>query len=219
MFVRLQLGLLVNSGEKLHASKGRMKQLVFKKLAKHPFIQHIGIPKRRFAKETLCAQICINSFTLEKLGNFTRTRYEDLEAFFNEYADPKGKDLERYNEVSINIFKVMDQLWTCFGDKAENLTNRSYILSVYLFAEENISTADAFSEKEQILFSAFVLLLLKRLREESRLGIDRHNRELYSFQALLSSAPGEDYQIKRRHQKLGEYHEHFKKTGKIKGDQ
>ena len=49
-------------------------------------------------------------------------------------------------------------------------------------------------------------------------GIDRTNRELYAFEAMLSSASGERYQIERRHQELVEYYEHFKKTGKIKGD-
>ena len=32
LFIRLQLGLLLNTGEKLHAASGKMKQLVFRKL-------------------------------------------------------------------------------------------------------------------------------------------------------------------------------------------
>lgn len=70
LFVRLQLGLLLNSGEKLHAATGKMKQFVFGKLAPHPFITNIGISKRRYTKETLCAQIALNSFSREKLKAF-----------------------------------------------------------------------------------------------------------------------------------------------------
>lgn len=218
LFKRLQLGLLLNTGEKLHAATGKMKQLVFRKLANHLFIQDIDIPKRRFAKETLCAQICINSFRKEKLNEFSGTRYENLEIFFGEYADPRGKDLELFNARSKEISATMDQLGQCFGGNAKNLRNRSYILSIYLFMEELVGKEGKLSVGEQKTFSNFVSRLWKRLREESKRGIDRNNRELYSFQTLLSSAPGEAYQIERRHKKLSEYFEHYKKTEKIKGD-
>ena len=49
-------------------------------------------------------------------------------------------------------------------------------------------------------------------------GFDRKNRELYSFETLVSSAPGERYQIERRHEKLAEYYAYFRETGRIKGD-
>ena len=104
LFVRLQLGFLLNTGEKLHAATGKMKQLVFGKLVKNEFIENIGIPERRYSKQTLCAQICINSFNREKGGSFARTRYDDLEHFFNEYVDPKGKDLELFDKQSKTIF-------------------------------------------------------------------------------------------------------------------
>lgn len=218
LFIRLQLGLLLNTGEKLHAASGKMKQLVFRKLANHQFIRNIGIPERRFAKETLCAQICINSFRRAKLNEFAGTRYEILEVFFGEYADPRGKDLELFNARSKEISATMDQLGKCFGGNAKNLRNRSYILSIYLFLEEFISKEGKLSTKEQKSFSNFVSQLWKRLKEESKLGIDRTNRELYSFQTFLNSAPGEAYQIRHRHDKLSEYYEHFKNKGKIKGD-
>ncbi len=47
--------------------------------------------------------------------------------------------------------------------------------------------------------------------------MDRKNRELYTFETLISSAPGEKYQIERRHQKMSEYYAYFGRTGKIKG--
>ncbi len=64
----------------------------------------------------------------------------------------------------------------------------------------------------------FVFKLWRRLREEISAGFDRKNKELYTFETYLSSAPGEKYQIERRHEKLREYYAYFSKTGKIKGD-
>src|SRR5262245_57656825 len=49
LFLRLQLGLLLVTGEKLHASTGAMKDFVFERLVKHNFIIGVNIPKRRFA--------------------------------------------------------------------------------------------------------------------------------------------------------------------------
>jgi hypothetical protein len=190
-----------------------MKGFVFNTLANHKFIKSLGIPVRRYAKQTLAAQISINSFSRDKLSVFARTRYDDLIQFFQEYADPKGRDLDRFNKLTKKIPNVLDALWDCFGERTKDLKNRSYILSIYLFVEET-----SLPETEYKQFSAFVAQLWRRLKEESGLGMDRKNRELYSFQSLLSSAPGEQYQIQRRHDKLQEYFRYYKVNKKIKGD-
>lgn len=216
LFVRLQWGLLLNTGEKLHAATGKMKQFVWNFAAK-PFVGNLGIPERRYAKQTLCAQIAINVFTKAKLDTFARTRYEDLMHFFAEYEHPQAKDLQLFQTATREILVVADKLWSAFGKEARILRSRSYILSVYLYFHE-LSTANDLTEAEQAKFVEFVLKLIKRVREESRKGIDRKNRELYSFDTMLSSAPSEKYQIERRHQKLGEYFDHFRRTNRIVGE-
>jgi hypothetical protein len=216
LFVRLQLGLLLVTGEKLHAASGAMKDFVFEKLATHRFVRALNLPKRRYAKETLCAQVSINSFSRAKVNTFSRTRYEDLLFFFKEYEHPQGKDLQFFREQSKRILTVLDDLWECFGDRARDLSNRSYILSIYLLFEGLGGSLD--SQKDKKTFVDFVFALWNRLRQEVSAGIDRSNRELYAFETMLSSAPGERYQIERRHQKVVDYYEHFKGTRKIIGD-
>ncbi len=218
LFIRLQLGLLLITGEKLNAASGEMREFAFRKLPSHKFVRTLGIPSRRFAKETLCAQICINFFTRAKLNAFSRTRYEDLQYFFREYEHPKGKDLGFFRDSAKQITGVLDQLSECFGNRTKDLKNRSYILSVYLFFEELIRRDGMLSGKDQRIFVDFVFKLWKRLREEASAGFGRKNRELYSFETFLSSASGEKYQIERRHQKLLEFYNFFKQNRKIKGD-
>lgn len=218
LFVRLQFGLLLNTGEKLHAAIGRMKQFVFGTFVTHSFIENIGIPQRRYAKQTLCAQVCINVFSRKKLGSFSRTRYDDLLHLFGEYERPQGRDLEFFEETTREISGMADMLWQIFGTDAKKLRNRSYVLSIFLFVYEWIHEQGDPSPKARKKFSEFVFILIKRLREESKLGIDRKNRELYSFDTMLSSAPGERYQIERRQEKLKEYFEYFSQTERIKGD-
>ena len=217
LFLRLQLGLLLITGEKLHVAVGEMKEFVFAKLAKHPFIENLGISAKRFAKETLCAQICINSFAKEKQGAFTRTRHEDLQVFFELYERPQGVDRDLFEQRSKYILMVLDRLWAAFGARTQSLKNRSYILSIYLFAEELVDSDRL--PQENTDFVNFVLTLWERLRQESSAGFDRKNRELYSFETYLSSAPGEKYQIQHRQEKLRAYYDHFKATAKIPGDE
>lgn len=221
LFVRLQIALLLVTGEKLHALSGAMKELVFSKLASHRFIKALDIPPRRYAKQTLCAQICINSFTRAKPGGvkaFATTRYENLQHFFQEYGQPQGKDKEFFQAMTQRISNMLDELWKAFGDRASQLTNRSYILSLCLFFEELLGENTELSEEERKQFVEFAITFWKRLRDEAKKGFERTNKELYTFGTYLSSAPTEKYQIDRRHQKLAEYYGHFKKTGKIKGD-
>lgn len=221
LFLRLQFGLLLVTGEKLHAASGEMRTLVFDELAKRNFIQELGLPKERarFARETLCAQMCINSFTRKKLGGrFERTRYDDLLHFFEEYQRPQGKDRTFFDQQSKRITTVLDQLWQAFGDDTKTLRNRSYILSVYLLFEELGDKDGKVSAAKKREFAQFVLTLWNELREDARKGVNKHDEELYKFQTYLSSAPTERYQIERRHEKLREFYKQFKKTGKIKGD-
>jgi hypothetical protein len=100
-----------------------------------------------------------------------------------------------------------------FGATTKELKNRSYILSIFLFVERHRP-----KDNEWKLFASFVFDLWKRLKEEARLGMDRKNRELYTFQSLLSSAPGEAYQIEGRDKKLVEYFDFYRLRKIIKGD-
>lgn len=104
-------------------------------------------------------------------------------------------------------------MWGCFGNEARELKNRSYILSVFLYVEVH-----GLKDNEEKPFVEFVFRLWRRLREEANKGMDRKNRDLYTFQSYLSSAPGEPYQIEGRNKQLREFFEFFKEKKKIKGD-
>lgn len=220
LFVRLQWGLLLVTGEKLHAASGEMKRFVFDKLAKRNFIQELGLPKTRtrYARETLCAQISINSFSrAQSNGVFARTRYEDLLDSFKAYAHPTGKDRIFFDQQTKKITTVVDELWQAFGKDTKTFSNRSYLLSVYLLFEELAGKDGKVSEKVKKEFAEFVIDLWRQLKEEAKKGFNRTDERLYSFQTFLSSAPTERYQIERRHSALREFYERFKaKTGKKK---
>lgn len=218
MFLRLQFGLLLNTGEKLHALTGKMKEFIFSDLARDQFLTNLAIPKRRYAQETLSAQISINSFSRAKIGAFARTRYDDLKDFFNEYESPTGKNLSFFRTQTERIRTVLNGLWTCFEGRTKNLRSRAYIVSIYLLYEELADSKGLLPIKERTTFAEFIQKLWERLRQEISAGFDRKNQELYIFETYLSSASGERYQIERRHEKLKQYYAHYKSKNKIMGD-
>jgi len=182
LFVRLQLGLLLVTGEKLHAASGEMKDFVFDRLAIHRFIRALNVPKRRYAKQTLGAQISINSFSRARNNQFSGTRYEALLSFFKTYANPQGTDREFFRDQSKKILNTLQGLWECFGERTSGLSNRSYILSMYLLFEEMGN--DLNTQKERKTFVDFAFALWSRLRQEVKAGMDRKNRELYAFETI-----------------------------------
>lgn len=219
LFVRLQLGLILVAGEKLKASTGKMKNFIFNEMVKHPFIESLNIKNIRFAKQTLCAQICINSFSREDQNKFSRTRYEDLQYFFEEYKNPVGSDLKFFDKQCKKIIDVLDVLAASFNSKNKAIKNRSLILTIYFFVEEMKKTLKKQSlNKELAEFVDFILLLFVRLNEEAAAGFYRKNEELYRFGSFLSNAPGEKYQINSRHNKLAELFKYYQKHKIIKGD-
>ncbi|HHT9106869.1 MAG TPA: DUF262 domain-containing protein [Candidatus Wujingus californicus] len=218
LFLRLQLGLLLVAGEKLHAETGQIRDFVFKEMVMHPFILNINIPGRRYAKETLCAQICINSFKQAKVQTYSRTRYEDLYYFFKEHKKVTGGDLQFFEDRCKNIMNVLTVLDSFFQQKAIELRNRSFVLSVYLFVEKLFENKRGELETIVPKFVEFVFEFFKRLKEEAKAGFDRTNEELYKFESFLSNAPGEKYQIERRHEKLKEFFDYYQERKKIKGD-
>jgi hypothetical protein len=217
LFLRLQFGLLLITGEKLHAATGAMKKYTFETMAAHPWIEALRMSARRFAKETLCAQFCINVVSRKRTGMFSRTRYEDLDVFFNEFAKPVGQDKVLFLEMTKEISSLLDRLEADFGEATTDLKNRSYILSILLLAHD-LNSGKKLKPADVRLLADFSSHMWRRLKEEVEAGIQRQNETLFEFESQLSSAPGEKYQIERRHATLLKCFDSFSKKRKLPGD-
>ena len=89
-FTRLNLGAIINSGEKLHAMVGELRNICFNEMARNPFLASINIPTRRFAREQLAAQIVAQVVAIEQARaadrdrEFARVRHMDLQKLFKD---------------------------------------------------------------------------------------------------------------------------------------
>ena len=214
IFRRLQLGQRLNSGELLKTYTGAMRDFVYKEMGNDaPFLKRTNLSEKRFSRQFTLAQICINSFSRNKNGNFVRARYDDLGDFFKDnYAlDPKDENLERVRKV----LGIMDKR---FGDKAQAISSRAVAVSAYLFAEELRNEKKVNLIKE---FAEFFTKLLSELKHNLDQLTKYENPEntfiLEGFQKYISQASVEPYAIKRRHEFLKKAFEYYRSpTGKGK---
>ena len=139
IFRRLQLGIRLNSGEMLKSHMGTMRDFVYKEMGKEaPFLRRTRLSEKRFSRQFTLAQICINSFSRNDIGDFVRARYDDLEDFFKEKYDLDESDAN-LNRIRA-VLKSMESL---SAHKAESISSRAVAVSAYLFCEELHTSEEA----------------------------------------------------------------------------
>jgi hypothetical protein len=213
LFLRLQIASVLNAGEKLNAMTGDMKKWIFYNVVKHDFFNKITIPKKRFAREQVAAQIVLNEFSKKNNGLFQRSRYTDLQDFFKKYSRFSPVDKKLTKEIE-NVFNVIVE---CFNDKLKYVSNRAIAVSIYLFVSELIELGQREEIKE---FVEFFIKFLRTLKWQIPKGVemDKAYYDLLKFQTNIAQAAGERTAIQKRHDFLNEYFYFYRENGSIIGD-
>ena len=214
LFLRLQLGSVLNAGEKLHAMTGDMRDYIFDDVSKQKFFSKIKIPYRRYAREQVAAQIVLNFFSKKETGSFHRSRYLDLQDFFKQYSKFNPKDKEMIREIK----QILDLIEKYFKEKLNFISNRAIAVSVFLFVCELI---EQHKENEIEQFIVFFIKFLKTLKWQIPKGVqmDEPYYDLLKFQTYVTQAAVEKSAIQKRHDFWHEYFHYYKEERKIKGDE
>lgn len=222
LFLRLQIASVLNSGEKLHAMSGDMRNFVFSDLPdgirNHNFFNSINVPYRRYAKEQIAAQIALNYFSLHvhEQGDFTRSRYIDLQLFFKRKRDFLPQDIE----LTDNIKRILDDLSGYLEEAVGIIQNRAIAVTTFLYAAHLIENneIDKLSRFKGFLVD-FISTLKWQVKEHHNLRAAEEYRDmLTSFQNYVTQAAGESYAIRNRHNFIKDYFEHYYQHNEIKGD-
>ena len=214
-FTRLNLGTSINAGEKLHAMVGDMRNLCFDsyKIGKHPFLETLSIPTRRFAKEQVAAQLIAQVFSMRSKGEFTRVRHVDLQRFFKLNFEISTQSRPWIDELE----ETFDALGKYLPDAGMFLRNRAISVSVVLFAWKN-----RLYNNPEILksYAGFVRAFLSRLRWQLGKGIlmDKEYHDLLTFQRHVTQAAVEKPAVKGRHETFEKQFRIWSETGRIDGD-
>lgn len=210
IFRRLQLGIRLNSGELLNSQMGTMRDFVFRKIGKDgPFFRQTKLSDKRYSRQFTLAQICINSFSRKRTGDFVRARLPDLEDFFEENSRLEKSD-GNFTRIQ-KVLKVMDQR---FGENAQKISSRAAAVSAYLFVE-NLVTNKKMALIPQ--FVRFYIELLNTIKHNmdllSRYKKPKNTKVMEEFQKYILQASVEPYSIRRRDDFLKRAFDYYRKRG------
>ena len=216
-FTRLNLGVIINSGERLNAMVGEIRNVCFDQIGQHDFLRDVNIPTRRYAREQLASQIASQVFSVEKSRQegaeieYARTRHFDLQGFFK--RNFSLSDVQK--EWVARTVRIMDLLGAAFED-FEGLRSRAMVLSAVLLAyERGINTLEEARE-----IANFVRQFVERLRWQVKKGLDADEeyRYLMDFQRYLTQASVERSAVTERAKVLHQELRFWQENRELRGD-
>jgi Protein of unknown function DUF262 len=195
IFRRLQLGVPLNSGERLNSLTGTIRDFIYADMGKGaPFLRLTRLSEKRFSRQFALAQICINSFSRAQNGEFVRARFNDLEDFFKEKYD-----LDINDENLLRIRAVLQRMDEHLGKYASSISSRAVAVSAYLFVEDLCARGN---EDQVPDFGAFYAKLLAQIKAELKLLSNfrepTNGMILEGFQRHITQASVEPFAIKSR---------------------
>ena len=210
-FTRLNLGTIINSGEKLHAMVGDLRNECFEGIGKHAFLEETNIPTRRFAREQVAAQILAQVFSVSASEGFTRTRHFDLQALFKR----NNRFTEEQRSLVKGVSELLDRLTMPFGGLGV-LRNRAITVSTVLLASNrNVRTEDGAAE-----LATFIDEFVHRLNWQMKKGLflDPEYHYLTEFQRSITQASAESSSVAKRHDMLQKELELWRQSKELDGD-
>jgi len=213
-FLRLNLGALINAGEKLHAMVGVMRDRLFEDdgLGQHPFLAGVGIPTRRYARQLLAAQFMLQVTTRRQTGDFARARHFDLQRYLKLYADREDPRLSEARDTLNALHQHAPTL-------SEGLGNRAIAVSVILAAWELGVRADPdLAERYGRFVGVFLDRLAHQVERMKQFNPDPRYEYLVAFQRDLTQAAVERPAVTYRHATLTEQLKVWSETGQLSGD-
>ena len=215
-FARLNLGTIINSGERLHAMVGELRDMCFDDLGTHDFLSTVPIPTRRFAREQLAAQIVAQVFAIEDPSepgaSFVRARHLDLQRLFKTHVDvPIAK------KAWIQRLRTTMDFLAAQRAVMPQLRSRAIVLSVVLLAyREQLGSAQDARELAQFL-GDFVRCLTWQVQKG--LDADSEYRYLLEFQRHLRQASVEKPAVTKRAAMLKDTYEYWRENDQeLRGD-
>ena len=210
-FTRLNLGAIINSGEKLNAMVGDLREECFEGLGKHPFLRQTNIPTRRYAQEQVAAQILAQIFSQLESGTYTRIRHIDLQRQFKLKSRLDNSQRETIKRVS----ELLDLLAPSFREK-NVLRNRAITVSTVLLAWNKGVRTQEDAERTASFIDEFVHRLGWQIKKG--LFVDQEYHYLTNFQRNITQASAESSSVAARAEVLEREFARWEETNELTGD-
>jgi len=150
IFLRLQEGLPLNSAEKLNAMIGFLRNEIVE-LAKHNFLERLGIKDYRFSHRYILAQ----AYLLTLRNQIIDTKFRNLQEMYTTYRTTRPRET-----VTNTVKKVLNFLDKQFGEDAKVVKFNADFISLYLLGKhiiENYVTSERDNVKLKEFFINFAI--------------------------------------------------------------
>lgn len=208
LFRRLQLGVTLNSAEKLFSISNEMTAFV-KSISNLKFFKEsVRVSDKRYAHFAVSAQICCTELS----GTMVNLKYSNLETFVKSYPmfNDKGHEAKRIKD----ILKLMHKI---FKSNSDMLSNRANIISSFLIISDLVKREDMSKNitKLEKFFNTFYLDVKKVTASESK-KLGSGDVELLKYQNAVIQSADSLTSIKIRHdilmRRLINHSQYFKKV-------
>ena len=187
LFQRLQLGVPLNSGEKLNAMRGDIRDFAVE-ISHHNFVEKkTSLKNYRFAFLSICSQICL--FELEGISD---AKFKNLQSFYRKHG-VFNKKSSKANKIR----KAFNFLNRSFNSRASELSNRASVVSLYLLVSDLLDKTSLEGKEKSI--NKFYIDFLRKLRAEVQKGALARDVELILYQSAVNQAADSKESIQRRH--------------------
>lgn len=189
LFARLQLGMPLNSAEKLNAMSGNMRDFV-KDLSENDFFDRkTPLSNKRYAFQAIAAQIC-----LLEIDGIKNAKFSDLGEFYN-----RNKLFDVNSQKGKRILRVIGEMDKIFPTKTSALRNRAAVISFYLLLSELTDNSLNFNKENRKKLRKFYIDFQQILRNEIEKGRDAEDTELIIYQSRVNQAADSKDSILGRH--------------------
>ncbi|NQU51243.1 MAG: DUF262 domain-containing protein [Bacteroidetes bacterium] len=176
LFSRLQLGKPLNSGEKLNAINGKMRDFA-KALVEHSFFsEKIKLRNTRFSHLSICGQLCI--LAIKGIENH---KFSDIEDFFNSHVN-----FDENSEYGRRIKKLVNILDQIFPEDNIIFRNRASITTLFIIISELEKAGFDFTEENRKKIKNFYEDFDDKLRKVVEKGAEADDLELVVYQSKVT---------------------------------
>jgi len=178
LFARLQLGMPLNSAEKLNAMSGNMRDFV-KNLSENDFFNSkTPLSTRRYAFQAIAAQIC-----LLEIDGIKNAKFSDLSEFYK-----RNGSFDVNSQKGKKILRIIEAMNKIFPAKTSAFRNRAAVISFYLLLSELIDNSINLNDENREKPRKFYTDLQQKLKNEIEKGADAEDAELIVYQSRVNQA-------------------------------
>lgn len=205
LFKRLQLGMPLNTAEKINAIQGELRDFCHEMANKQFFKERIGLKNTRYTHFEAIAKWAF----VEARGIQPQMRYPQLESLLRD-----NKTFSKSSDTAKRISGALDFLGKSFPETCKIVRNRANALSICMLAGR-VYSQGLTADEDASTFRDFTQSFFSQLAVEVEKGVRAIDKELLRYQhAITSGSTGGD-SVKTRIEiltkRLATFHPRFAK--------